>query len=141
MADAKKNSRNRQRKTLYASLADKGSRHQESIGETPIIGRFETVTTEPIYRENPENPYEVVPIGERKLKKPYQRIVHDDKKEPARTSQERASQPAKGRKRWRQERAWARCAEVKATGKHRGRGVNCHCCGCPPHEQAEGERA
>jgi hypothetical protein len=75
---AAKTSRNRQRKTAYAAMANQSSRNQAALSG-PVVGSFETVTheTRAKFGESGEalREYEV-PV------KPYQRIVHDAKAAP-----------------------------------------------------------
>lgn len=69
-----KTSRNRQRKTAYAAMANQGSRNQNAI-EGPLVGRFETVTTETRVKLSEDG--EVIRRYEVPVR-PYERIVHDD---------------------------------------------------------------
>lgn len=128
MSAAKPQGSKRQRKTAYAALANKGSRNQDALSG-PIIGHFETVSTETRYRLNDEGG--IIGTYEKKVK-PYQRIVHDEvprTTDPSlnRYKPQRSIDPQKRR---RQESAWKRCRVLRENGAH-AEGRNCYSCGCP----------
>lgn len=109
-------SRNRQRKALYASLANKESRNQEQL-TAPIIGHFET---------------QIVKVGGKTISERV--IVHADA--PANTAHVSTKRSPNAQKRRRQLSAWARCRTKRDMGDHDfdGPRPNCRSCGCPESE-------
>lgn len=136
-ADGKKKmSRNRARKVAYAAQADAGSRNQSTL-DGPVVGRFEKVTEEEVIVTDETG--EIIKRFTRKLARPYDRIVHDGPKSDAPAATRTPKRATDGRKRRRQDAAWARC---KNPNEHFKIGIrNCKSCGCPASEAATAKDA
>lgn len=119
MSATTKTSRNHQRKTLYASQADRASRNENTIS-APIVGRLVTVTEKVVYTEDGR---------EKRVKvEPYQTVVHDRVSAPLVVNGVVQAKQVRADKHRRQLAAWGRCRYLP---KHDVHGRNCRSCGCP----------
>lgn len=124
MKSAPKMSRNQRRKALYSSLADKGSRNQDTIEVVacPACGGGRS------HDGNRAQCGKCGGIGS----VPVAGAVTVESLVVSRTPKRESD----ARKRRRQIAAWGRCRTLLETGKHSGHDLNCKCCGCPVSEQA-----